>query len=66
MTNWPYIAGAYAVTLTGLIALFLQAWVRAREARRRLTALEAETPRRGRPQASRAQSRHAQGSQAGA
>lgn len=46
MTHAPYIAGAYGVTLVALVTLGLQAWIRAGRARRRLAALEAESPRR--------------------
>ncbi|HTI03143.1 MAG TPA: heme exporter protein CcmD [Acidisoma sp.] len=47
---WPYIAGAYGVTVVALVILGLQAWLRAGGARRRLAMLEAESPRRrGRP-----------------
>lgn len=46
MTDWPFIAGAYGVTLAGLVALGLTAWLRQGRASARLAALEAEAPRR--------------------
>jgi heme exporter protein CcmD len=47
---WPYIAGSYGVTVAALVILGLQAWLRSGRVRRRLAALEAESPRRrGRP-----------------
>ncbi|GAB0116790.1 heme exporter protein CcmD [Acidisoma sp. 7E03] len=51
MTNLPYILAAYAVVVVSCLALSGQAWARHRTARRRLAALEADSPRRrmGRP-----------------
>jgi hypothetical protein len=46
MMNWPFIAGAYGVTLAGLLGLGLTAWLRQGRASARLAALEAEVPRR--------------------
>ncbi len=46
MTNLPFIAGSYGVAILAALALSVNAWVRHEQARRRLTALEAESPRR--------------------
>ena len=43
---WPYIAGAYGVTVAALAILGLQAWLWSGRVRRRLAVLEAESPRR--------------------
>jgi hypothetical protein len=49
MSNLPFIAGSYGVTILAALALAMNAWFRHGQARRRLTALEAESPRgRGR------------------
>jgi hypothetical protein len=46
MTNLPFIAGSYGVAIVAALALSVSAWVRHGQARRRLAALEAESPRR--------------------
>ncbi len=46
MTNLPFIAGSYGVTILAALALSVNAWFRHGQARRRLAALEADTPRR--------------------
>lgn len=43
---WPYIAGAYGVTVAALVILGVQARSRSGRVRRRLAVLEAERPRR--------------------
>jgi hypothetical protein len=45
MTNLPFIAGSYAVAVVAALALSVTAWLRHGQARRRLAALEAESPR---------------------
>ncbi len=45
MTNLPFIAGSYAVAVVAALALSVMAWLRHGQARRRLAALEAESPR---------------------
>jgi hypothetical protein len=47
MTNLPFIAGSYGVAVLAVLGLSVTAWLRHAQARRRLTALEAESPRRG-------------------
>jgi hypothetical protein len=46
MTNLPFIAGSYGVAILAALFLSVNAWFRHGRARRRLTALEAGTPRR--------------------
>jgi hypothetical protein len=46
MTNLPFIAGSYGVAILAALALSVNAWFRHGQARRRLAALEAESPRR--------------------
>ncbi len=46
MTNLPFIAGSYGVMIVTGLALSVNAWLRHAEARRRLAALDAESPRR--------------------
>jgi hypothetical protein len=46
MTNLPFIAGSYAVAIIAALGLSLGAWLRHGQARRRLDALEAASPRR--------------------
>jgi hypothetical protein len=45
VTNLPFIAGSYAVAIVAALALAGNAWFRHGQARRRLTALEADSPR---------------------
>jgi hypothetical protein len=46
MTNLPFIAGSYGVAILAALALSVNAWIRHGQARRRLMALEAASPRR--------------------
>jgi hypothetical protein len=46
MTNLPFIAGSYGVMIVAALALSVNAWWRHGQARRRLTVLEAQSPRR--------------------
>lgn len=46
MTNLPFIAGSYGVMIVTALALSVNAWLRHAEARQRLAALDAESPRR--------------------
>ena len=46
MTNLPFIAGSYGVAILAALALSVNAWFRHGQARRRLTVLDAESPRR--------------------
>lgn len=48
MNPWPFIAGAYGVTILGVAALGLAALWRQARARARLAALESQGPRRRR------------------
>lgn len=50
MTHLPFIAGSYGVAILAALGLSANAWFRHGQARRRLAALEAGSPRRqGRP-----------------
>ncbi|GAB0115091.1 heme exporter protein CcmD [Acidisoma sp. C75] len=46
VSPWPFIGGAYAVTLIGVLALGIGAFWRHGRAARRLRALEEANPRR--------------------
>jgi hypothetical protein len=46
MTNLPFIAASYAVAIIATLSLCLGTWLRHGQARRRLAALEAGSPRR--------------------
>lgn len=46
MTNLPFIAASYGVMIVATLALSASAWFRHGAARRRLTELDAASPRR--------------------